>query len=310
MTEKCQGYTKQGKPCQKKKPKNGIYCYLHDPEAIKGGSKAKKSDLKVISDLKEEMKHVKLIERKKTNAKAYDMEERDSCARQIIKENVEELALTESGVEIAHIDGAVPFTRKVWMIIGWHLETDINAYVALAMTCKDLWRVLCADKIWYLEHPLKGKFLSPRLYRMPIALVVELKIPHHFDKILQMASLPSIEDVLMTAVDTETKSTAEQIMGDVILSLYETMIKAKCAKWVDEEFIEEIEGAGVMTYYKGKNPVEFTKNPGKHRIEQVNGHSWIIMHSQNEQDFRKARRKFAKYLVGFDGKRVIRLKNH
>ena len=305
MKSKCLGKTAKGGKCKLNAGKDAIYCHHHDP-SFKGKSKRKES--KVIELLRLKLGKPKM--EVDPRGDQHDPTARDKYIQKLLDDDVKELALAISGEEIPYIEGTTEFTRRVWMMIGWHLEDSMIDYNSMSQTCKSMWKILCEDKVWYQNHPLKGKFISTLMYRMPLSRVVEIVIPEGFDKLVKYNKLPPVADIVEVIQEERgPEFSHEQILGDVYYTLLEEMIQNNCD--VDEDgdlcFEEEIKGGGILGTYQGKDPIKFVREPDKHQIFYSKHATWLMMRCMNPHKAWGVYKRFTRNLVGYDGERVIRL---
>lgn len=252
----------------------------------------------------------------------YDVEEVQKFLQRAMKRAVTKLAFRETNVVLPLIDGS-PLTRSIWLRISHYLEEDDDTYHNLAHSCKSLYKVLCLDKIWYYVHPLKSKIMSTKVLRMPYVQVVQSEVPENFDVQLELSQLPTTAECEALVKQEMPEAPEMVIKSEVILTLLTAFYDFLLEGEVDEdgepfEYEEDIEGAGIFTYYKGHRPLEFQESY-KHLKVKAGKSSYLIMKPEmvelksgqkRKETEQETRHRFSHSIKGYDGDRLIRLLKH
>lgn len=205
MSKTCIGKIKgTDKVCGHKAQPRSKFCKVHD-ESYKNFKKAQKEETKEKNNAA--IQHMV----RKFNSKTYEQGLKEDellkqikwyqegvcdtyyngCARHITK------TLALKGIDMKGCPNHMcSFSRKIWMVISWHLIDDLSSYQNLAMSCKAIRKVLVDDKVAFYEHPFQRIFRSPKLFFFPIFRVLMLDIPDNFDEVLADQEMPSIQEMV------------------------------------------------------------------------------------------------------------------
>lgn len=248
-----------------------------------------------------------------------------------IYESPSDEGLSDVGKEIASNEGRemLPFARRHWQKVGWLL--DFESYCNLALTCKTLYRVLCLDKVWAYFHPLicqnhiffeNPVIMHPKMIKMPLYRIVQFEIPDDADDYLKEKNLPTLTQLIDFDPDAFKKLNVKQYMqkcGDIQQELMQKLITEFLDK--DQVYEESIKGAGIFddvvgevkvgshNYEKIPNCVylDFIEKPPEVRLISTEKATWLLAKSSSLAATRIIHKQLKAKLVGYDGKRIIRL---
>lgn len=310
----CVGETKVGKACKSKAFAGSAYCKVHD-ENYKANRKTqlKESREKSAKTLeyiarRSGTKHLKEGEREEELAKAvkhYNDEQIMGYVTANIIPSIQHLALAGKDL-LGYPRNQASFSRKIWMVISWHLTTDHQTYFNLAMSCKALYKVLVEDKIRHYMHPLKSIFTSPLLFLKPVYRVLSLKVPDEFDSLVETMKLPKVDEMMEVYAETyglpgDDFAIARR-KSDIFIDLIKRMIKATISG--DDEFEETIEGGGIFDYLHKSAKFTLVSFPYQYMLYKEGRSTYLIVDAQRGKDID---RQVVDHLVPFDGRFLIQL---
>lgn len=318
---KCIGKLLNGNPCSKNANSGTKWCTIHDPNYVR--KKAPTVDEKKARKDKEDRILDMIATKVGSVATFAEWEEEElmakkinvgsvvqiaSFVRQEIPKRIRDLALCEHDV-YPYVNQSIPFSRKIWMIISWHLINDMKSYENLAMTCKRIYKVLITDKVAYMKSPLIGRVKSPRLYFMPIYRVMEFTPPPNLDAIAQSSNLPTIAQMeaacLKSYGPTKTKLEAAQRTSDIIYELLKSIVIANLDP--EEDFEEEIPGCGIMSRAGVKTVPRFENCEIVTKTFRIQNDTFLVANCQVFSKFRAVEKTLMDCLVTYDKGKLIRL---
>jgi hypothetical protein len=204
--------------------------------------------------------------------------------------------------------GVTPFPRKIWMMISWYLTPYTKDYENVAMSCKTLYNLFVREKTTWYFHPLKS-ISSPRLFMFPIFRVVEFMIPEGLDVMLSSHDLPIISDVIKQFKrelgEPKSKFEESQRMGDVIVELSKSLMSKIMEP--EDEFIEEIPGAGIFTDLQNIKSVKFNDPGIRVKAYKKGSAFYIIVLPIPGLNVSALESRLNRGLFNFTGKSVIQL---
>ena len=348
----CMGIVKAtGKKCIKR-AKYGKYCGIHDP-ARKDNKKANESNVKrILVNLR-----VRLEERYDVAfhdldvidmPKRVDIKDTNRVLNEIVMRFLNELATNPEFRDLysyMRTDPDAPqFPRQVWQSISKHLtKTDGDN---LAMTCKRMYLLNIQDKIWYYNHPLKNRIMSPRIFHMPIYRLVSMPVMNNLEKVLAALGKPTIEQLVEEYIkehgNFKSEKKCKQVLGWLIRYSTEHIL-VKMLEEEREDIDEAIPGAGFFAdiEYPGGLPKEaFQKGIGsavdmksrlgvklasyisfiddvekapehllfsKQGVHEGQCQTWLLLHCPRRVNHFKVHAKAVNAFVGFDGNNIISL---
>lgn len=314
----CIGVKKDGRLCDHKAKPDSLYCGVHDPN-----KKRKATSRKTVDKVKLREKFDKLAQKVKYVPTQEDIEHKllsklnrvglmsqmPAMVNKTMAKAVQKYALASFDYVSLLGGKAVAFPRKIWMIISWHLSSDIQTYHNVAITCKKLYDVFVKQKVFWYYHPLKGKLKSPKIYTFPIYTVLEFMIPEDLNDILKGNNLPSVEDVLeQFKMDTgapKSEFEASQRKGDILLELSRTLIKQEME--ADVEFEEEITGGGIFSNATTIKKVKFNDDNIKSKCVKLGKTLYVIIVPIPGLSTSALERHINKHLYNFTGVSVVQL---
>jgi len=256
-----------GKVCGLRCKPEKLYCGRHDPALKKPKSKRhvdRQRMVALFALVAQKIGYVPTDEDLDQKAKSKMnkqvlMEEMPTFVTGQVKAAVQRFARAGRDIKPLLKSQPLGFPRKVWMIISWYLTPNLKAYENTAMTCKTLYHLFVREKVTWYYHPLKLKMTSPRMYMFPIFRVIEFVVPDDLDAMLVGSGLPKIADVLKQFKSEigapKSKFEESQRMGDVVIELSKSLLSK--AMEPEDEFIEEIPGAGVFTDIQNPKDIKF-----------------------------------------------------
>jgi hypothetical protein len=198
------------------------------------------------------------------------------------------------------------FSRKIWMVISWHLLSDHASYFNLAMTCKPLYKVLMEDKVFHYMHPLKSIFMSPLLFLKPVYRILSLQVPDEFDSLVESMKLPKVDEMMEAYAESYGAAgdeiTIARRQSDIYIDLIKRMIKGTMQG--EDEFEETIEGAGIFDYLHRNAKFVLVDFPYNYMVHKEGRSTYLIVDAQKG----KATDRFVlDHVVPFDGRFLIQL---
>jgi hypothetical protein len=310
----CVGETKAGKACKSKPFAGSAYCKVHD-QNYKANRKVQLQELRERSTKTLEYiarragtKHLKEGEREEELAKAtkhYHDEQILGYVSANIIPSIRHLALAGKDL-LGYPKDQASFSRKVWMVISWHLTTDHQTYLNLAMSCKALYKVLVEDKVCHYVHPLKSIFTSPLLFLKPVYRILSLQVPDEFDNLMEIMKLPKVDEMMEVYAETyglpSDNITIARRKSDIFIDLIKRMIKATMQG--EDEFEESVEGAGIFDYLHRNAKFALVGLPHNYILHKEGHSTYLIVDAQRGKE---TDRLVADCLVPFDGHFLIQL---
>ena len=329
---KCIGKVGSGAPCTKNAKDNSKWCTIHDPTYVR-----KKIDpnAKKTKQAKQDATMALIASKINSSADLGKWAEDDALAKKIDPTNaiqvasfiraemprrVRRLALLEhdvypyisassTSVESVNSKGPEAWSRKIWMMISWHLITDLKAYEALAMSCKKIYKVLLLDKVTHHYSPLKGIIKSPRIFFMPVYRIVEFQLSDNFESIATSNGLPTIKSMKAAYADAKgpVKSPLEdaQRTCDIIITLLQGIVQKTLDP--EEDFEEEIPGCGVLGRAKANTMPRFENCDVDVNLYRVQSDTFLVAKCYSFAKHVQIERTLSDSLWSYDGKRVIQL---
>ena len=218
--------------------------------------------------------------------------------------------------------------RRHWQKIGWILEQqDRKSYAELALTCKTLYDILCGDKVWAYYHPLKTRCIHPLMLMMPHYRIVQFEMIDQIDMALKDNKLPTLIQLIDFESNRLKGLEVKQFMrqcGIMAQELMEALFKEMLGK---DEFVPTIDGGGIFEDIRGgidiiksDTALDYNHIPPRPVLDFVdpvvpfycvkgpdNKSNWLIAKSLDPEEDRTIHTMLEENLVGFDGKRIIRL---
>lgn len=327
MKGKCIGILGSGKLCGKNVKDNTRWCTIHNPTYIraKRDPNAKKnrelkqervltmiaSKVGVVADV--EKWALDEAEAKKINPA--NLIQVASFVRREMPKRITRLALMGSDLtpylnpKVKSGVGPEAFSRRVWMMISWHLISDLRSYENLAMSSKKLYKVLLLDKVRHYEHPLKTVLKSPRIFFMPVYRILEFSPPENLDTLAENSGLPSVR-LMMKAYASEYGAPKNpldiaQRTCDVILALVKEIVAKHLGP--DDEFEEDIKGSGIMSRAKPLTVPKFENCPIRVKTFRVKKDTFLVAQCYSFALWPQVERTLSDCLVSFDNGKLIRL---
>ena len=317
----CIGKLVNGKPCSKNANKDTKWCTIHDPNYVRKKAptadeklKRKSNEDRVLTMIASKVGAVATLEKwadeelavKKINP--CNLVQVASFVRQEMPKRILRLALCEHDV-YPYVNHSVAFSRKIWMIISWHLINDMKSYENLAMSCRRIYKVLVEDKVSYMKSPLISVVRSPRLYFMPVYRVVEFTPPTNLDTIAVNSELPTVAQMEAACVKsygpTKSKLEAAQRTGEIIYELLKSIVTKNLDP--DEDFEEEVPGCGIMSRAGVKTKPRFEDCPIAVKTFRVKKDTFLTINCMSFNQFRAAEKIVMECLVSYDNGKLIRL---
>lgn len=326
----CRATLASGKACQFKAKVGSQFCGRHAGATIVKGGKKKSNNNNNAKMPRRKINQtavlVKLREKMKT---LYDITYEDweivdpklvtnqgeikKFMNEVVKESVHRFvlrdrAIDEYGRAYSYLwdQPDVPgFNRSIWLRISWNL--DEQDYEALTATCRSLNRLLIQDKAWFARHPLRKIVHVYKIFHMPLFRLLYIPVPKELPEILQRLKLPSvqmmIDDYVFKNGPFKSNLVARQFEGEIIKNLLEKVLSMQLLD--DEDIKEVVPGAGLFQNIKTKTTIELL-NPVKHMKFVLNGETWILLHTNNENNATNAISNLLNNLVGYDEKHIYR----
>jgi hypothetical protein len=212
-----------------------------------------------------------------------------------------------SGVDLVPYAGVFP--RKVWMIISWHISSDLKAYQNVAMLCKKLYDLFVRQKVTWYYHPLQGTMKSPMQYQFPIFRVLEFHIPKDMNELLKAAKLPSIDDVVkqyeLSDGKSDTAFEAGRRRTEVIIELAKSLIRKEMKE--DDEFEEEITGGGIFSDTTSANKIKFNDPTIKWKVFKMGNSYYVMIKPQKGVSASELQKKAVKSFCTYTGISIVQL---
>lgn len=310
----CIGKTGKGKACNKKSQAGKKYCKIHDQnyrEAKKAESIEKKAkSFKTLDHIANKLGKKTLLEGEEEDnlvksIKSHKEEVVMGFVQKKMIARIKDLAVIEYDC-YGYPKQETPFPRKFWMMLSWHLSTDIKTYFNMSMACKGLYKVFVLDKVrWYI-HPLKNRITTPLLFFRPVYRVLSLQVPEELDDLLEVMKLPRIEDFLKVYEEQYGPTKSEFILtrrkADAIDELLKHFVNTTLDP--DQDAEEIFEGAGLYTEYDENAKLEFEKFPYRYKIFKQEGSTFVIVDADYTPELE---RKIMDSILPYDGKFLIKL---
>lgn len=304
-----------GKICGVKCKAGKLLCGRHDPEAQKerkpnSKKKLDREKLQAVFDkIAKKVNYVPStedIEQKRgKNDRSFVLQQLPAYMNKHTNAAMKTYAL--SGKDLKPYVGRFP--RKVWMIISWHLSSDLDSYQNVAMSCQKLYDLFVRQKVTWYYHPLKGQLKSPKLYQFPIFRILEFHVPTDMDDLLKKANLPSVEDVIKQYDESDGKPKTEleamKRRTEVILELSKTLIGNEMRE--DDEFEEEITGGGIFSNVTSAKKLKFDDSTIKKKVFKHGDSYYVIVMPTKEISGTALERKLIKSLHTYNGRSIIQL---
>lgn len=353
---KCQGTTSKGTPCTRNAMKEAKTCLQHTPGYVRNTSKADndKKSIEILRKLTIKVeKREKLGKYKIKQEYAIEGEPLGEfatntwmdmyvkkCIKNFTKNDRDNTSLLDvdyltpdvnnKNYKILKPESVVGLSRRSWQKIGWMLEGDRKTYANLALSCRDLYRVLCEDKIWAYYHPLRSKImgdggvLHPLLLMMPFYRIVQFEIPSESEQALQDNDIPTFSQLLEFAKDDMKDLKPREFIqrcGQIQQELMQTLVQKIVA---DSVYEPSIEGGGIFDDISGKIVVrshkekidfkimtkhvilDFVVKPPSFKLVGFKKNTWLILKSFSVTQDRKLHEELINSLIGYDGYRIIR----
>lgn len=315
---KCIGiYKTTQKQCDRP-AKYGKYCGLHNPfrkikvkktkEECENAIKKLRGRLEMRYDISfkelDEQKVERKVDLADTNKVLTNIVER--FVRYIFNNDPEKFSYMRND------KNAIQFTRKVWHMISSKLNT--RDVLAIAMTCRKMYKLVISDKVWHYTHPLKNIILNPRIFYMPVYRIMRLPAYQNLDAILSKIGRPTIEQLVDIYIeenkDTITKKMLLQTTG-ILIEDSMTYLLTETMKDELDDLVEAAPGSGFYEDYPKAPTLEFTQEPPpKTKIFHIENVSWILGIARQRADNFRVHSEIVNGLVGYDGTYVIRLMKH
>lgn len=356
---KCTGKTQKGEPCTRFAAKDRKTCNQHSLGYVRDTTKTERDNksIEVMKKLEQKVKHreklgkYKIKEEPKIVGDPLSEFSVNTWLDIYIKHTVKKITASDrennpmlidftdsiygsnsrTGNNKNNIIEPVKFPRRFWQKIGWELEKDRKSYANLALTCRELYRLLCEDKIWGYYHPLRSKtmhdggLIHPMLLMAPFYRLVQFEVPSESETALKENNLPTFEELLEFTKDEIKDMTQKEFMqrcGDIMQELMQALLTTLVGK---SKYIPSIEGGGIFEDIRSKVDVrpynvdvdfskitnnitlDFISKPPDFKIVKKDNITWIVIKSFNVTQDRIMHEEIKTSLVGFDGLRLTRL---